>query len=100
MSSFADRLTAALIPEKTYSVTGSWGTLVVDVGGHVIEVLDNEDADEDNNYHDIAQVDVVEYAQHYGRMEDTDILLIGYWDSNGAYEEPEHSHRELIANGG
>ena len=44
----------------------------------------------------LKRFDVAEYQWHYGKMEDTDILLIGYWLDDGTYEPPEHSHRQML----
>jgi len=80
-----------------YQITGSYGMLIVDDIGKVVECRDNADATDEDNYRDIARVDVDEYAKHYGQMESTDILDIGYWNADGLYEPPEPDFRTTVA---
>lgn len=75
-----------------HTVTGSYGTLLVDdATGDVLQYDGGGDCDE---YKDIVRFDVAEYVEYNGGMDDTDILLIGYWTKDGVYEPPVHEERE------
>jgi len=75
---------------KTFMVFSSGGTIKVDaVSGDVIECTTNRN--EDNELRQIAKFDVAEYKSHYNVTEipgDLDILDLGYWTNDGAYEKP------------
>jgi len=77
----------------TYNVNGSHGTLVVDgATGNVLQYLRNTATDV--QYDNIAKFDIPEYVEYNGGMDDTDILLIGYWTKDGKYEPPVYEERE------
>jgi len=81
----------------TFTIYGSHGTLTIDDHGTII--ARNNDPHSDENYDFIERFDVDEYRKYAGKLEDTDILLIGYWCHDGAYEPAEEEHRNLIAQG-
>lgn len=71
---------------KTYEVTGSYGTLIVDSEGMVLRY--RQAPDSPPYYEHIKRLNTAEYARYYGQMEDTDIELIGYWHRpTGAHED-------------
>lgn len=73
---------------KHYTATGSHGSISYDKTGAVVG---------GDGYSDITRVDVAEYISYNGELDDTDILLIGYWTKDGNYEPPCHEHREMLA---
>lgn len=77
-----------------YVIHGSYGDVVCSPTGAVLRI-ENRTSDA---YDDILRFDVGEYAEHFGAMEPhTDILLIGYWLTDGSYEPPEPRARENVA---
>jgi hypothetical protein len=80
-----------------HTVAGSYGTLLVDdATGNVLQYQNepnNVDEGTPPDYRTIVRFDVAEYAEYNGGMDDTDILLIGYWLEDGTYEPPVHEER-------
>jgi hypothetical protein len=87
--------------EREFNVTGNYGTLYADkatglVTCYVGDGCDSNDAEGTAGYENIVRFDVDEYRKHYGEVQDTDILLIGFWYTEGGvekYAEPEHDYR-------
>ena len=82
---------------RTFEVTGSYGTLIVDSEGMVLRYRMTAD-DSPPAYTSITRVDTAEYARYYGQMEDTDIELIGYWsrvdrDAESTYSAADPQNR-------
>ncbi len=75
-----------------FTVHGSWGDLIINSDG---EILDRSGASEGQGYAGIQRFDVAEYVEHYGALDSTDILLIGYWLFDGTYEAPDEHFREI-----
>lgn len=75
-----------------HTVAGSYGTLLVDdATGNVLQYHSPDGSDE---YKDIARFNIPEYVEYNGGMDDTDIVLIGYWTESGQYEPPVYEERE------
>lgn len=77
----------------TYTIQGSYGTFTVNEQGEILQIEFDEDP---GNYGDIVSFDTKEYIEHYGQMNDTDILLIGYTTKDGRYEPPVDEQRKLV----
>lgn len=75
-----------------HTVAGSYGTLLVDDETGLVKQY--RTTDESQEYADIARVDVREYCEYNGGMDDTDIALIGFWTYDGKYEPPDFKDRE------
>ncbi len=80
---------------KTFTISGSYGTFTINDAGQVLSLIDRPEED-DSNYAEIERFDVAEYIEYNGCLDDTDILLIGYWTRDGVYEPPVHEHRKHI----
>lgn len=76
---------------RTFKIFGSHGAVTIDGSGKVLNVDSYDRANP--AYEDIASFDVQEYMDHYGVMEDTDILLIGFWTDCGKYVVPDEDRR-------
>lgn len=81
---------------KTFKVDGSYGTLTIDDSGAILKRENEPEDDEESGYDNIERFDVQEYIQYNGRLDDTDILLIGYWNKDGSYEPPVYEYRKRI----
>lgn len=84
---------------KEYQFGSSHGDIIVDAEGYVTNQVELEDAD---YLAEIVKLNLEEYREYLSKqgveLEDHyhhDILDVGFWDQNGVYEEPEHSHREF-----
>lgn len=74
-------------------VYGSYGHLVVDEAtGNVLEYVREDGAT--NEYADIVRFDLAEYAEYNGGLDDTDIVLIGFWTDAGKYCQPDYDDRK------
>lgn len=70
--------------DSLFHVAGSHGVLTaLTYNGQVVHYDNYGNPDE---YADIERFDVAEYRRAYGKIEDTDILLIGYTTTAGKYE--------------
>jgi hypothetical protein len=70
-------------------ITGSCGQLVVDpTTGQVLRYIRDRDADDENNYDDIARIDLDEHRRNGVYPKNPDILDVGYWTRGGHYEPP------------
>lgn len=79
-----------------HTVVGSYGTLLIDdATGNVLQYQNEPDnvGDGGGDYRDIVRFDVAEYVQWNGKVDDTDILLIGFWLEDGTYEPAEDHYR-------
>lgn len=77
-----------------HTVAGSYGTLLVDdVTGKVLQYQYCTDADS-QEYADIVRIDVLEYCEYNGGMDDTDITLVGFWTEKGDYVPPDYTDRK------
>lgn len=86
-------------------IAGSHGELLVSETGEVLqyqrarvgELWENgvlqPPTPPTDSYEDIRAFDIAEYIQWWGEMDDTDILLIGYWTIDGNYTPPEEDAR-------
>jgi hypothetical protein len=80
-----------------HSVVGTYGKLFVDSAtGNVVEWRHEPGCGDE--YSSIVRFDVDEYVAYYGAMDDTDILLIGFWNEDGSYEPPVIEERERRTN--
>ena len=70
-------------------VSGSYGTLLVDATTGIVLQCQND------MYSAIVKFDIAEYAAYNGGMDDTDIVLIGFWTDNGKYVPPIR-HRSAV----
>ncbi len=71
---------------ETILISGSYGHLTVDKeSGKVLNYLIEIGATGEE-YADIERFDLEEYSKYYGKVEDTDIILIGFWTKDGNYE--------------
>jgi len=78
-------------PVETMEVYGSYGSLTVDkTTGAVLNRSDNADATDEDNYREIALIDVAELRSTLGEMPDMiDIALVGYTMRDGSREQPD-----------
>jgi hypothetical protein len=90
---------------QTASVTGSWGTLIVDpFDGHVFR-LENEPTEYEageTGYRDIVRIDIAEWLKAYpneSEFKGADILDVGHWFRDGTYEAPELEWRKEYRKG-
>ncbi len=89
---------------STFTVSGSYGTLVVDKITGLVRAYHIEgccDEDDPENYSNIRKIDVDEYRDYYKHdfpAYGVDILDVGYWETLrnevSVYEEPAHAWRE------
>jgi hypothetical protein len=79
---------------KQYTAFGSHGHITYDATGLVVDRYHNGS---DEDYGDVARVDVAEYLAYNGELDDTDVLLIGWWTTDGKYEPPCQEHRQMLA---
>lgn len=82
-----------IIPQEgQHTVAGSHGVLLVDdATGNVLQYKADDGSD---HYRNIVRFNIPEYVEYNGGMDDTDILLIGYWTDTGYYEPPVVEERE------
>lgn len=79
-----------------HTVAGSYGTLLVDdETGMVLQYETVEGSgDAMQAYADIVRIDVLEYCEYNGGMDDTDITLVGFWTEKGDYVTPDYTDRK------
>jgi len=88
------RVVISIRPKTTFNVLGSHGELGVDSDTGRVLTRTPEDA-----YQEVKRLNVSEWRRYY--IEELasgvchDILDFGYWLSDGSYEPPEHSWRQM-----
>ena len=78
----------------------SWGYISVNKNGNVLEIDGDEEISGERNYlYDIAKFNIEEYLEYLNKINkdlewsSDDILIIGFWNKNGDYNEPEKEWR-------
>ena len=78
----------------------SWGYISVNKYGEVLEIDGEEEIRGERNYlYDIAKINIEEYLDYLKKngkdleWDSDDILIVGFWNKNGDYNEPEKEWR-------
>ena len=87
---------------ETITLHSSWGAIICNTSGEVLEVIGDTEINGEHNYlHDIMKVDIVEFdewlkANGFTTESEADILSVGFWLKNGEFDKPDMNWRNEI----